>query len=74
MDLAAQFLFTAQALGGLDQEFVEELVHQGFHALAIARREMIHGIQASADESGTLFADAGTQRIDQADEFDAGLP
>src|ERR1700730_3751566 len=26
------------------------------------------------DEGGTLFADAGTQGIDQADELDAGLP
>src|SRR6202521_6120018 len=74
LDLAAQFLFAAQALGGLDQESFEQLVHQGLHALAIARREMIHAIQAGADEGGALFADAGTQRIDQTDELDAGLP
>src|SRR4029077_16449323 len=35
---------------------------------------MIHGVQACADEGGALFADAGTQGVDQADELDAGLP
>jgi len=35
---------------------------------------VIHAIQAGADEGGTLFANTGAQRIDQADEFDAGLP
>ncbi len=67
MNFAAQFLFAAQALGGLDQEFFEKFVHQGFHALAIARREVVHGVEAGADEGGTLFPDAGAQRFDQTD-------
>jgi hypothetical protein len=35
---------------------------------------MIHAIEAGVDESGTLLADAGTQGVNQADQFDAGLP
>src|SRR5712672_442129 len=35
---------------------------------------MIHGIEACANEGGALFANAGTQSVDQADQFDAGLP
>src|SRR4029077_5166558 len=74
LNLAAQFLFAAQALRGLDQEFFEKFVHQGIHAPAVAGRQMIHAIQAGADEGGTLFSDTRTQRIDEADELDAGLP
>jgi len=28
---------------------------------------MIHAIQTGADEGGALFADTGTQRVDQTD-------
>ena len=30
LDFAAEFAFAAQALGGLDEEFFQQLVHQGF--------------------------------------------
>ena len=74
LDFAAEFAFVAEALGRLDEKFLERFFHDRFNVFAIARREMGHLRETRMEEGGAVFTKAGSESGDEADEFDAGLP
>ena len=73
-EFCGEFAFAAQSLGGLDEEFFEQLVHQDFDAIVVLVAEVTELLRgASAGTRRDLRATVNAE-LNQSDEFDAGLP